>query len=339
MLLGGSALPPGLPRQAWKGALAANADNYVWVPDNSVDLILTDPPFNIAQDTNFHTWDKNTINSYRFDKGKDWDTYTSDEFLELLSAWSHEFYRVLRPRGTFAVFCADQYVSYFRSALEEAGFSVRRTLTWRKPNAVPINRKVMMMSACEYVIIGVKGNKATFNADLSSNFPDDYIDIERVLVGDKTSVIDERVARDAVDTVQVIGSARPHAIADAVIAARHASDAELHAKIVEMYSENEDGTYLRGCVPNEVRFSSKGGKRIHPTEKPVPLLRYLASLLSNEGELILDPFAGSGSTAEAALSLKRKAVLVERDREFYDALTTRIATYVEARQNETSALF
>jgi len=42
-------------------ALTVNDDNYLWLPDGSVDLVLTDPPFNIARDTNFHTYEKNTI--------------------------------------------------------------------------------------------------------------------------------------------------------------------------------------------------------------------------------------------------------------------------------------
>jgi DNA modification methylase len=84
-----------------------------------------------------------------------------------------------------------------------------------------------------------------------------------------------------------------------------------------MYSDVDGTQMLRGCVPNHVSFNSKAGNRLHPTEKPVPLLRYLVSLLSKPGDVVLDPFGGSGSTAEAAQALKRHAVLVEMDAEFY----------------------
>lgn len=83
---------------------------YAWLPSGSIDLVLTDPPFNIARDTNFHTYEKNTINSYRFDEDKGWDSYSPEGFRELLASWSKEFARVLRPGGSFAVFCADEYL-------------------------------------------------------------------------------------------------------------------------------------------------------------------------------------------------------------------------------------
>ena len=59
-------------------------DGFTWLPDQSIDLVLTDPPFNIARDTNFHTYENNTINSYRFDAEKGWDSYTPEEFKDLL---------------------------------------------------------------------------------------------------------------------------------------------------------------------------------------------------------------------------------------------------------------
>ena len=130
-----------------------NDDGFAWLPDQSIDLVLTDPPFNIARDTNFHTYEHNTINSYRFDAEKGWDSYTPDEFKELLKRWALEFERVLRPGGSFAIFCADEYLSDLISALKDAKLKPRRTLTWRKPNAVPVNRKHMMMSACEYIVL------------------------------------------------------------------------------------------------------------------------------------------------------------------------------------------
>ena len=44
----------------------------------------------------------------------------------------------------------------------------------------------------------------------------------------------------------------------------------------------------------------------YPTEKPVPMLRTLIRMSSNQGDLVIDPFAGSGSTGEAALRIGRK---------------------------------
>jgi len=57
----------------------------------------------------------------------------------------------------------------------------------------------------------------------------------------------------------------------------------------------------------------KSPSRLHPNEKPVSLLQKLVSLTSGRDEVILDPFAGSGSTGVAALREGRRVVLIERD--------------------------
>ena len=55
----------------------------------------------------------------------------------------------------------------------------------------------------------------------------------------------------------------------------------------------------------------------HPTQKPVKLVGYLIRTLSTEGDLILDPFSGSGTTAIACHRLKRKFICIEKDPDFY----------------------
>ena len=85
------------------------------------------------------------------------------------------------------------------------------------------------------------------------------------------------------------------------------------------------GPVLEGCVPNFISCNSKTGKRRHPTEKPVQLLRYLIALISNESDILLDPFAGSSSLGEAAMETKRRAILVEKDPEFFTVGSQRLS--------------
>ena len=54
----------------------------------------------------------------------------------------------------------------------------------------------------------------------------------------------------------------------------------------------------------------------HPTQKPVKLLRYLLDMYTKEGDLVLDPFAGSGSTAVACEQTRRQYLSIERDPEY-----------------------
>jgi DNA modification methylase len=312
------------------GSVRLVLDNgYRWLPESSIDLVLTDPPFNIARDTNFHTYEKNTINSYRFDKDKGWDSHSPESFRELMSEWAKEFFRVLRPGGSFAVFCADEYLSDLIAALRSAGLKPRRTITWRKPNAVPVNRKHMMMSACEYIVVGVKGSNSVFNVDINLSTSETLTEQEIVAIADKAATVTEQSLRK---TLKGIGK-RPTAkeIQDIVEASLSSSASEAANRSVNIYSE--DGTSAELCVPNFVNFNSKSGSRLHPTEKPLPLLVYLTELFSRPGDLILDPFAGSASMGETALLTGRQAVLVEQEEDFFAKGSARIISIASKQES------
>ncbi len=63
----------------------------------------------------------------------------------------------------------------------------------------------------------------------------------------------------------------------------------------------------------------------HPTQKPVKVLSHLIRIASNEGDLVLDPFMGVGSTGVAALAQQRKFIGFEIDRHYFDAAVKRLA--------------
>jgi len=65
-------------------------------------------------------------------------------------------------------------------------------------------------------------------------------------------------------------------------------------------------------------------KNTHPTIKPIKLMEYLVKLVSKEGQTILDPFAGSGSTGLACKNLKRNYILVEREDEYIPIIRARV---------------
>jgi DNA modification methylase len=74
-------------------------------------------------------------------------------------------------------------------------------------------------------------------------------------------------------------------------------------------------------------------KAPHPTTKPMALMAQLVGLFTDEGETILDPFAGSGTTLRAAKDLGRRAIGVEREEKWCEAAVRRLAqeTLVSAR--------
>lgn len=82
----------------------------------------------------------------------------------------------------------------------------------------------------------------------------------------------------------------------------------------------------RGTVHNVFTYKSPSPQnRIHPTQKPLGLFRELTQLFSQPGDLILDPFAGSATTACAALELRRKVIAFESDERHYMAACERLS--------------
>ncbi|MDI6814179.1 MAG: site-specific DNA-methyltransferase, partial [Desulfitobacteriaceae bacterium] len=65
-------------------------------------------------------------------------------------------------------------------------------------------------------------------------------------------------------------------------------------------------------------------REIHPMEKPVDLLKQLIECTTTEGDLVLDPFAGSGSTCLAALELNRNFIAFEIDSGYYEKARERL---------------
>lgn len=66
------------------------------------------------------------------------------------------------------------------------------------------------------------------------------------------------------------------------------------------------------------------GNQLHPTQKPVSALTPLVEAYSQPHDLILDPFAGSGSTGEAARQLQRRFLLIEKDWQYYQKARQRL---------------
>lgn len=66
--------------------------------------------------------------------------------------------------------------------------------------------------------------------------------------------------------------------------------------------------------------------RLHPTQKPVTTLRFLIGPYSQENDIVLDPFAGSASTAVAAKQLGRRYIAIEKDKYYFDIADRRLST-------------
>jgi site-specific DNA-methyltransferase (adenine-specific) len=77
-----------------------------------------------------------------------------------------------------------------------------------------------------------------------------------------------------------------------------------------------------------VGTNSKEG-RFHATQKPIALFEYLIKTYTNEGDLVLDNTAGSGTTAIACLNTNRQFIVMEKEQKYYDIILKRLADYIK----------
>lgn len=285
------------------------------VADNSIDLLLTDPPYNISEDGAQPVWidketgeNKTNIHNQRFSESFDenWDEVEHGEFVQQLNSWAKFWFKKIRKGGAFAVFISDRYVSYLWTAMKNAGFEPKRVWTWKKPAAVPFNRQVNPVSACEYVLFGIKpGGKRVFNADSREGNI-----VERYASADKVSSIVYRMIKDNLGNKSL----------DQIF-----EDAKKEAGRMLKDRKRTDDNLVQCVIPNTITYSGGLGKdKIHPTQKPTEILEYFIELLSNKNDTVLDTFAGSGSTGVACFNTGRNCILIERDAKMYQKMQKRI---------------
>ena len=74
----------------------------------------------------------------------------------------------------------------------------------------------------------------------------------------------------------------------------------------------------------DVLQANRTGNKLHPTQKPISLLQIFIEQSSDENEIILDPFMGSGSTGVAALNTNRKFIGIELDEKYFNIAKDRL---------------
>jgi site-specific DNA-methyltransferase (adenine-specific) len=87
----------------------------------------------------------------------------------------------------------------------------------------------------------------------------------------------------------------------------------------EKYDENKRN-------PSSVQFfnNREDTRGLHPTQKPVALFEYLIKTYTNEGDLVLDNCAGSGTTGVACKNLNRNYILIEKEKRYIDIIQKRL---------------
>lgn len=130
------------------------------VPAESVDLVLTDPPYNTSRKNNFHTMGRTGINF-------DWDGGFDQE------KWLHYADRALKPGGNMVIWNDWKNLGFISDVLESMGYSVKRNCTWIKTNPFPRNIERSAVQKTEVGLWAVKpGGSWTFNKRADKPYED-----------------------------------------------------------------------------------------------------------------------------------------------------------------------
>lgn len=131
------------------------------MPDKSIDLVLTDPPYFNQPSCPINTRPNKTILDLRVGE---WDIFKSDEdFLSWIYKAIDLLIQKMRENSSIYLFSNDRYLSYIRHYLKDKNLQYASTITWHKTNPAPrYVRKAMFISSTEFICFAYKG-KPTFN--------------------------------------------------------------------------------------------------------------------------------------------------------------------------------
>jgi site-specific DNA-methyltransferase (adenine-specific) len=121
------------------------------IPDGSVDLLLTDPPYNVSQKSNFHTMGRKGVDFGEWDK-----EFNQQDWLEIAC-------NKVKKGGSAIIFNDYKNIGEMKEVLENNGFIIKEMLIWKKSNPMPRNRDRLYVTSIEVALWAVKGKGWTFN--------------------------------------------------------------------------------------------------------------------------------------------------------------------------------
>jgi len=265
-------------------------------------------------------------------------------FQEWCEAWGREAIQILRPGAFLVAFGGTRTYHRMVCGLEDAGFIIQDTLAWLYATGFPKHRS-HLKPAFEPIVLAYKpGGKRTMQVDECRIAAGDGYGTNAVTQGVNTARTSWAVAA-APRTFEPSQAGRwpanvCHDGSDEVVACFPESAGQQYAvngtERGQIFGNKKDplAHAPRGDTGSAARFffSAKAGSEDrwgsrHPTVKPVDLIAWLVALVAPPGGTFLDPFAGSGTAAVAALKTGRNAILIEREDSYVADIRERIAFY------------
>ena len=232
------------------------------IPDESIDLVFADPPYNMSK-KNGLKWKY----SRHVTMQEDWDMFTKADFFKFNRAWVKECFRVLKHGGSLWISGSFHNIYQLGFIIQEfhKDAKINNSVVWFKPNAQPNITCRFFTESCEHLIWASKngnGKKWKFNYQWTKNNIEDRLNP------------------------------------------------------VEKQTRNVWAIALTS------KKEKSAGE--HPTQKPFELLRRIILSCTDEGDTVLDPFLGSGTTSAVAGRYGRNSIGIEVNKKYIPIIRKRL---------------
>jgi DNA modification methylase len=296
-------LAPRLPFHTtpWGAAYLADSREILSeLPSDSVDLIVTSPP-------------------YALHFKKEYGNVDKSDYVEWFLGFAREMLRVLKEQGSFVLNIGGSYnqgtptrsLYHFKllvALVDEVGFHLAQECFWYNPAKMPapaewVNvRRVRIKDSVEYIWWLAKSPypKAD-NRNVLQSYSPDMIRLNKrgVRATVRPSGHNIKNGFGGIDS----GGSIPSNVVEAM--------ASEPGNILRMGNNAANDSYTNQC--------KEAGIKIHPARFPAALPEFFIKLLTDEGDLIVDPFAGSNTTGATAEKLGRRWIAVDNVEEYLTA--------------------
>lgn len=272
------------------------------IPDNSVDLVVADPPY----------WKV---------VGQKWDYQwrTEKDYVKWSISWIKEISRVLRLGGTFYCFGYFRTLALIVPYLEDMGLELRQQIIiykgMRSVSGRATKNYKMFPNVTESILFIIKDNK---------KFIKPFLKERQAALGLKAKEINEALGVKSngggmwsIYTGKNVCEQFP----TEVLWNKLSSILKFklpYNKIAQTFNPQMGYT----DVWTDIDFYKE--KRYHPTQKPLKLINRLVAASSNEGDIVLDPFSGCGSTQLSCILQKRNYIAIELEQKYFETALKRI---------------
>lgn len=301
------------------------------LPDSSISLILTDPPY--------HTTKKKNI--------KNDTAFENDvEFLNWINEFSKEWFRVLRPNGSIFVYCSSIMAARIEILLAER-FNILSHVVWTKPNDPGFDgwKQKMKKEALrqwydhsERIIFA----EPAYEGNIFKSWFGNFLREQRLKCGlsckDLTEMTGDhgKVNHGGAVSNWEAGRNIPsreqyERLSKALLSTDRIDRMPPFENVIRPFEVNSNVEFTDVWNFSSVRpYQGK-----HPAEKPIDMLEHCINSTTYENDIVLDCFAGSGSTAIAALNTNRKTISFELDEMWVKSIKTRLENYRTEHKEQT----